>query len=106
MSAEQAQPETSNSRRRETPPGDKSPLGLWETADERWEAEEKAAREATDDVARQRADRRARYWFAKAERLWAQLPTSPLGWLVALGAGVIGFLAGFIFIAIMGSWLG
>jgi hypothetical protein len=36
----------------------------------------------------------------------AELPTSMLGWLVAVGAGVVGFLAGFVFIAIMGSWLG
>jgi hypothetical protein len=29
----------------------------------------------------------------------AELPSSPLGWLVAVGAGIIGFLAGFLFIA-------
>jgi hypothetical protein len=31
----------------------------------------------------------------------AELPTSLKGWVVALGAGVVGFLAGFIFIKIM-----
>lgn len=29
----------------------------------------------------------------------ADLPTSPLGWLIALGAGMVGFFAGFLFIA-------
>lgn len=28
----------------------------------------------------------------------AELPTSPLGWAVALGAGIVGFLAGLLFI--------
>lgn len=36
----------------------------------------------------------------------ARLPSTPLGWLVAVGAGVIGFFAGFIFIAVMRSVLG
>jgi uncharacterized protein involved in exopolysaccharide biosynthesis len=30
----------------------------------------------------------------------AELPTSTTGWLVAIGAGVVGFLAGFVFIAV------
>ena len=30
----------------------------------------------------------------------AELPSSPVGWLVAVGAGIIGFLAGFVFMAI------
>jgi hypothetical protein len=34
----------------------------------------------------------------------AKLPTSAKGWLVALGAGVVGFLAGFI--SIMNRWFG
>jgi hypothetical protein len=28
----------------------------------------------------------------------ANLPTSMTGWLVAFGAGIVGFLAGFVFI--------
>ena len=28
----------------------------------------------------------------------AELPTSLLGWAVAVGAGIVGFLAGFVFI--------
>lgn len=28
----------------------------------------------------------------------AELPTTLQGWLVALGAGIVGFLAGFLFI--------
>lgn len=28
----------------------------------------------------------------------AELPTNPLGWAVALGAGIVGFLAGLLFI--------
>jgi dipeptide/tripeptide permease len=30
----------------------------------------------------------------------AELPTSRVGWLVALGAAFVGFLAGFVFITI------
>lgn len=36
----------------------------------------------------------------------ADLPSSPTGWLVALGAGVVGFLAGFVFISLMQRLLG
>lgn len=35
----------------------------------------------------------------------AELPTSLEGWMVALGAGVVGFLAGFVFIKIMNGVL-
>ena len=31
----------------------------------------------------------------------AELPTSPMGWLTAIGAGIVGFLAGFVFICLM-----
>jgi len=31
----------------------------------------------------------------------AELPTTMRGWIVAIGAGVVGFLAGFVFISIM-----
>jgi hypothetical protein len=30
----------------------------------------------------------------------AELPTSMVGWMVAVGAGVVGFLAGFLFISL------
>lgn len=30
----------------------------------------------------------------------AELPTGILGWTVAMGAGIVGFLAGFVFIAL------
>lgn len=36
----------------------------------------------------------------------AELPSSILGWIVALGAGIVGFLAGFVFISIMNGLLG
>jgi hypothetical protein len=36
----------------------------------------------------------------------AELPNSFKGWMVALGAGVVGFLAGFVFISLMNAWLG
>lgn len=36
----------------------------------------------------------------------AELPTTLLGWLIALGAGVIGFLAGFLFILTTTRMLG
>jgi len=36
----------------------------------------------------------------------ARLPSTPLGWLVALGAGIVGFLAGFVFLTIMGRIVG
>lgn len=36
----------------------------------------------------------------------ADLPTSITGWLVALGAGIVGFLAGFVFIRIMNGIYG
>lgn len=36
----------------------------------------------------------------------AELPNSTIGWLVALGAGVVGFLAGFVFIALSAKLLG
>lgn len=36
----------------------------------------------------------------------AELPTSSIGWIVALGAGIVGFLAGFLFISIMERTIG
>lgn len=36
----------------------------------------------------------------------AGLPNSWQGWLVAIGAGVVGFFAGFLFIALMSHLLG
>lgn len=33
----------------------------------------------------------------------AQLPTTLAGWLVALGAGIVGFLAGFVFLRLIGG---
>lgn len=36
----------------------------------------------------------------------AELPTSIKGWGVALGAGVLGFLAGFVFISLMNRTVG
>jgi uncharacterized protein involved in exopolysaccharide biosynthesis len=36
----------------------------------------------------------------------ARLPSSPQGWLVALLAGIVGFMAGFVTIAILGRMLG
>lgn len=36
----------------------------------------------------------------------ANLPTTMAGWLVALGAGVVGFLAGFVFISICTRMMG
>jgi len=36
----------------------------------------------------------------------AELPTSAAGWAVAIGAGIVGFLAGFIFIRLMNGLLG
>lgn len=31
----------------------------------------------------------------------ADLPTTPLGWLAAIGAGLVGFMAGFYFLALL-----
>jgi hypothetical protein len=31
----------------------------------------------------------------------AEIPTSLHGWLIAIGAGIVGFLAGFLFISLM-----
>jgi 3-dehydroquinate synthetase len=36
----------------------------------------------------------------------ANLPNNLLGWIVAVGAGVIGFFAGFLFIALMRGVIG
>jgi len=36
----------------------------------------------------------------------AELPSSLLGWVVAIGAGVVGFLAGFLFLKIMDVMFG
>lgn len=36
----------------------------------------------------------------------ADLPTSLTGWLVALGAGIVGFLAGFVFILLCNRMIG
>jgi hypothetical protein len=36
----------------------------------------------------------------------ANLPNTLKGWLVAIGAGVVGFLAGFVFIALCQRFLG
>jgi hypothetical protein len=36
----------------------------------------------------------------------AELPTSLIGWLVALGAGIVGFLAGFVFMAACARMIG
>ena len=36
----------------------------------------------------------------------AELPTSPVGWAVAIGAGIVGFLAGFIFIRLCHTLFG
>jgi hypothetical protein len=36
----------------------------------------------------------------------AELPTSLIGWLVAVGAGIVGFLAGFVFMALCARMIG
>lgn len=36
----------------------------------------------------------------------ADLPTSALGWIIALGAGVVGFIAGFLFISLAERMIG
>lgn len=36
----------------------------------------------------------------------AVLPSSPIGWAVALGAGIVGFIAGFVFIRLMNGMVG
>lgn len=36
----------------------------------------------------------------------AELPSSPVGWITALGAGIVGFMAGFIFIRLMNGLFG
>lgn len=36
----------------------------------------------------------------------AQLPTSPVGWIVALGASFLGFIVGFVAIALAGKVIG
>lgn len=59
---------------RRTPPGDTSPLGRWETADEKWELAEQAVQEALASSAPAgdvlRLKRRARYYYSKADGLW------------------------------------
>ena len=33
------------------------------------------------------------------------LPTTPLGWLTMLAAATVGFLAGYLFLRVLGAWL-
>lgn len=36
----------------------------------------------------------------------ASLPSTPLGWLIALGASMVGFIAGFIALALLTHLIG
>ncbi len=36
----------------------------------------------------------------------AELPTSLIGWVAAIGAGVVGFLSGFVFLKLMDMMFG